>query len=134
MSTLLIDDEKFCRVYRSLHLIERAGSCLAEVWEFPAGWETSIDKSIRSFVQALRIANIRAYNELYRETEPERILSFTPIPPFSSIDLIVALRCIRYNIDDQNVKGCAKRLNRLLNYLMEMYIRDLPEYQQSDAW
>jgi hypothetical protein len=134
MSTMLIADEKFCRVYRGLHLVERAGSCLAEVWDYPAGWENGIDSALRSFVQALRTANIKAYNERYRENEPVRILSFTPRPPFNAIDLIKALHSIRYNIDDQNVKGCAKRLERLINYLMERYIRDLPEYQESDAW
>lgn len=134
MSTMLIDDQKFRRVYGSLNLVERAGSCLAEVWDFPVGWEDSIDTALRSFVQALRTANIKAYNERYQENEPVRILSFGPKPPFNSIDLIKALHCIRYNIDDQNVKGCAKRLERLINYLMETYIRELPEYQQSDAW
>jgi hypothetical protein len=88
MSTWLIDDEKFCRVYRSLHLVERAGSCLAEVCGFPAGWETSVDTALRSFAQALRTANIKAYNKRYHENEPVRILSFAARTPFNGIDLI----------------------------------------------
>jgi hypothetical protein len=85
---------------------------------------TSVDTALRSFVQALRTANIKAYNERCHENEPVRILSFTPRAPFNAIDLIKALQCIRYNIDDQNVKGRAKRLEKLIIYLMERYIRD----------
>jgi hypothetical protein len=101
------------------HLVERAGSCLSEVWDFPAGWETSVDAALRSFVQALRTANVKAYNERYHENEPVRILSFTPRAPFNTIDLIKALHCIRYNIDDQNVKG-----NPPLTSASSLYISD----------
>lgn len=134
MSTMLIDDEKFRRVYRSLCLVDTGGGCLAGALHFPAAEEQDIDAHLRSFVQALRTANINAYNERYDENQPSRILCLTEGTPYTPIDLIKALRCIRYNIDDQNVKGCRKRLEWLVNYLMEKYILELSEYQQSDAW
>ena len=132
MSTICFEDERFIRVYNSLCHMDPG--TLAHVWDYPEGWAAGLDAHFRSFVQALRIANIHAYNERYEENEPVRILSFNGGHSYSPIDLIKALRSVSYNIDDQNVNGCTDRLERLINCLMAEYISELPEYQQSDAW
>jgi len=134
MSTMLIEDEKFVRIYNSLCLMDSGGCGLALVWNYPEGWTESLGTHFKSFVQDLRLANIEAYNERYEENEPARILSFREGLSYRPIDLIKALRSISYNIDDQSVNGCAALLKRLINYVMWEYISALPEYQQSTAW
>jgi len=134
MSTMLIEDEKFVRIYNSLCLMGSGGCGLAFIWNYPEGWTESLDPYFRSFAQDLRLANINAYNERYDEDEPARILFFEEGLSYSPIDLIKALRSISYNIDDQSLNGCAVLLEKLINYVMWQYISDLPEYQQSTAW
>ncbi|OPY69431.1 MAG: hypothetical protein A4E63_01818 [Syntrophorhabdus sp. PtaU1.Bin050] len=134
MSTMLIEDEKFVHVYNSLCLMASGGCGLASIWEYPEGWMENLDTHFRSFVQALRTANIKAYNERYGENEPARILSFKEGLSYDPIDLIKAFRSISYNIDDQDINGCAALLEKLINYVMWQYISELPEYQQSTAW
>jgi len=101
MSTMLIEDEKFVRVYNSLCLMASGGCALASIWGYPQGWMESLDPHFKSFVQALRMANIHAYNERYCESEPARILSLNGGLPYGPIDLIKALRCISCNMDDR---------------------------------
>ncbi|OPY71430.1 MAG: hypothetical protein A4E63_01551 [Syntrophorhabdus sp. PtaU1.Bin050] len=134
MSTMLIEDEKFVRIYNSLRLMDSGGSGLASIWNYPEGWTESLYAHFKSFVQDLRTANINAYNERYEENEPARILSFKEGFSYGPIDLIKALRSISYNIDDQDVNGCAVLLEKLINYVMWQYISDTLEYQQSMAW
>ena len=88
----------------------------------------------RLSVQDLKRANVKAYNERYEENEPARILSFKEDLCYGPIDLIKALRSISYNIDEQDVNGCAAILEKLINYVMWQYISELPEYRQSTAW
>jgi len=134
MSTMLIEDEKFVRIYNSLCLMDPGGCGLAFIWNYPEGWTESLDAHFKSFVQDLRTANIKAYNERYDENEPARILSFRERFSYCPIDLIKALRSISYNIDDEDINGCAALLENLINYVMWQYISQLPEYEQSTAW
>jgi len=118
MSTMLIEDEKFVRIYNSLCFMDSGGGGLALIWNYPDGWTESLDSHFRSFVQDLRTANIKAYNERYEENEPARILSFKEGLSYCPIDLIKALRSISYNIDDKSVNGCAALLEKLINCVM----------------
>ena len=134
MSTMLIEDEKFVRIYNSLCFMDSGGCGLALIWNYPEGWTESLDAHLKAFVQDLSRANTNAYNERYEENEPARILSFKEELSYRPIDLIKALRSISYNIDDQSVNGCAALLEKLINYVMWQYISELPEYQESTAW
>jgi len=110
MSTMLIEDEKFVRIYHSLRPMDPGGCGLALVWNYPEGWPEGLDAHFKSFVQDLRTANVNAFNERYEENEPARILSFKEGFSYGPIDLIKALRSISYNIDDQDINGCAALL------------------------
>jgi len=134
MSSWLLDDDKFVQIYGGLCVMDSGTGELAHLWGNPEGWKDTFSIHLKSFVRDLRTANVKAFNERYDENQPFRILSFKGVRWYKTIDLIKALKCIRYNSDDQSVNGCAERLEGLINHLMSKYIEALPEYQQSDAW
>jgi hypothetical protein len=134
MSTWLIDDDKFVRIYGGLCVMDSGTGTLAHLWGNPEGWKDTFTTHLRSFVQDLRCANVKAYNDRYEEEEPFRILSFKGVRWYKTIDLIKALQCVSYNIDEKSVNDCSERLERLINHLMSRYIAELPEYKESDAW
>ena len=134
MSTWLLDDDKFVQIYGGLCVMDSGTGELAHLWGNPEGWKDTFSIHLKSFVRDLRTANVKAFNERYDENRPFRILSFKGVHWYKAIDLIKALQCIRYNMDDQSENGCSERLEGLINQLMSKYIEALPEYQQSDAW
>ena len=48
MSTILIEDEKFVRVYNSLCLMDSGGCGFAFVWNYPEGWTESLEDHFKA--------------------------------------------------------------------------------------
>ena len=77
MSTILYEDEKFLRIYATMNL---NGTAYAYLFGYPEGWQTSMSQHYQPFLDNLRIANIRAYNDRYDDADelPYSLLDFTP--------------------------------------------------------
>lgn len=130
MSTILYDDDKFLRIYETLTCKRQEYACL---FNYPEGWQTSMNPTYKSFVDDLRVANLKAYNERYDDgDEPEySFLDFTKgALPYTDMEFYVALNSISYNIDDENVNDCALRLVRLIASVAYTIISRLPQYDK----
>ena len=135
MSTALFDDDRFLQIRESLRL--KIGGDLVHVWSYPPNCEDRLvmKEIIDKFVQDLGVSNTRAFNARYEnENEPERILPNRSVLPFSTDHALVkALQAIDYNIDDENVNGCADILHKLLYHLMYGIVSKSPQYEKA-AW
>jgi hypothetical protein len=84
----------------------------------------------------LRLANTRAFNERYEdESVPDAILPQTSTQPYpTTYDLLKSLQSIEYNIDGEDVNGCAGKLHEVIHHVMYKIISGLPQYERSNAW
>lgn len=139
MSTILYENEKFLKIYESLR-IKRGGQEYAHLFKYPDGWNRSsgMDEHYQNFVDNLRIANIRAYNERYDDGDELEIslldFTHTVFPYGSDIQLLKSLRGLRYNLDDEDVNDCAKILSHLIDEVSHNIISRLPEWETADTW
>jgi len=139
MSTILYEDDKFLKIYETMR-IKRNGQEYAHLFKYPEGWERQsvMSKHYQDFVDALRVANIRAYNERYDDADELDIslLDFdhTVFPYGSDIQFLQSLRGLRYNLDLANVNGCAKILDGLIDEVSYDIISRLPEWETADTW
>ena len=137
MSTILYEDEKFLKIYETMR-IKRGGQEYAHLFSYPEGWQNSMDTYYQAFVDALRVANIRAYNERYDDADELGIslldFSHTVMPYGSDIQFLKSLRGLRYNLDEANVNGCAKILDHLIDEVSYDIISRIPEWETADTW
>lgn len=139
MSTILYEDEKFLKIYETIK-IKRGGQEYAHLFSYPEGWNLlgGMDKHYQNFVDALRVANIRAYNERYDDADELDIslldFSHTVMPYGSDIQFLKSLRGLRYNLDDANVNGCAKILDMLIDEVSYDIISRMPGWDEADTW
>lgn len=139
MSTILYADEKFLKVYESL-AIARNGQEYAHLFHYPDGWNQpgGMVQHYRDFVDALRVANIKAYNERYDDGDELEVslldFSHTVMPYGSNIQLYKSLRGLRYNLDDEDNNGCVGILDHLIDTLAYNIISRLPEYERANTW
>jgi len=137
MSTILYEDEKFLKIYETMR-IKRGGQEYAHLFSYPEGWQNSMDTYYQAFVDALRVANIRAYNERYDDADELDIslldFSHTVMPYGSDIQFLKSLRGLRYNLDEANVNGCAKILDHIIDEVSYDIISRIPEWETADTW
>lgn len=139
MSTILYEDEKFLKIYETIR-IKRGGQEYAHLFSYPEGWNQAggMDEHYRDLVDDLRVANINAYNERYDDGDELEIslldFSHTVMPYGSDIQLLKSLRGLRYNLDDADRNGCAKKLNQLIDEVSSDIISRIPEWETADTW
>lgn len=139
MSTILYENEKFLKIYETIR-IKRGGQEHAHLFSYPEGWNQpgGMDGHYRNFVDDLRIANINAYNERYDDAEELEIslldFSHTVMPYGSDIQLLKSLRGLRYNLDNADINGCAKKLDQLIDEVSYDIISRLPEWETAGTW
>ncbi len=135
MSTICYEAEKFLQIYATMNLNP---TDYASLFRYPEGWQTSMSQSFQSFLDNLRVANIRAYNARYDDADelPYSLLDFaTPIPPYASeIEFYKSLRGLRYNLDEQDVDGCFQLLNHLIDHVGYSIISRLPVWESVHTW
>ena len=135
MSTILYEDEKFLRIYATMNL---NGTAYAYLFGYPEGWQTSMSQHYQPFLDNLRIANIRAYNDRYDDADelPYSLLDFTlPVSPYASdIEFYKSLLGLRYNLDEQDVSRCRELLNRLIDEVAYSIISQLPTWEKVPTW
>lgn len=137
MSTILYEDEKFLKIYQTMR-IKRGGQEYAHLFSYPEGWQNSMDTHYQEFIDALRVANIKAYNERYDDAEELDIslldFSRAVMPYGSDIQFLKSLRGLHYNLDEADVDGCAKILDHLIDEVSYNIISQIPEWDKADTW
>lgn len=137
MSTILYENEKFLRIYQNLRLYD-GGQGYAWVFGYPEGWQNSMDRYYQTFVDNLRVANIRAHNARYDDAKELEfsLLDFSqPVLPYpTTIQFYQSLRGLHYNLDNQDYDGCLKILDRLIDAVGFAIIRQLPQWEKADTW
>ena len=139
MSTILYEDERFLRIYETLS-ITRGGQEYAHIFLYPEGWDKpdGMNQHYQGFVDNLRVANIKAYNSRYEDADELEVslldFSRSVMPYGSNIQFCKSLRGLRYNLDNEDVNGCAEILNRLIDVVSYRIISRLPEWERADTW
>lgn len=137
MATILHRDLKFLKIRETM---KREAKRYAEVWNYPENWRGYgvMEKIIDQFIQDLRASNIQAYNEANDEFVPICILPQTPKGQpdcyQSDIELLQSFHSVRYNLDNENINGCADKLAKLCCWLAEEICYNLPEYKLVNVW
>ena len=140
MSVILYQDEKFLRIYQSLHL---RGSRIAHIWHYPKGWDKpdGMDETLKNFVNDLRRANTITWNRQYEDDQyPLDILPSRRATSYSdNFELLKSLRGLRYNLiandgSETNLLGCMEKLDRLIEFVAFEIIDKLPEWERANTW
>ena len=141
MSVTLYEEEKFLRIYQSLHL---AGQDLARLWSYPPGWQEpgGMDAHFRSFITDLRRANTATWNRQYSDDpQPFTIPDFDKgvLPYVNDFQLLKSLQGLRYNLisndgKETNFLQCYDRLHYIIDHLMSSIINELPQYAAAKTW
>lgn len=135
MSVILYEDEKFLKIATSLKLQSQD---IAHLWLYPKGWDqwNGMDKKIEKFANALRNANIDAYNERYSEKEPYQTVDYSRVKfPLTQFELIKSLRGISYNsVESEKFNRTKDKLFKVIYFLMSQVMNSLPEYERAKTW
>jgi len=134
MSTILYEDEKFLQIYESMAC---KGYEYAWMFHYPEGWQTDMSPHYQQFVDDLRVANIKAYNGRYDDGDELEysLLDFAhTVSPYNDMRFYKSLKGLRYNLDDEDVNGCAMLLNKLIDAVASRIIERIPKYETADTW
>jgi len=97
----------------------------------------TIQNTILQFANDLHRSNVSCWNQQYDEKDEISTITGKTTPYKSKIDLVKALRGVRYNIiensgHEHSFKGCGKIIEKLINSLQSQIVEKLPEYEQAE--
>lgn len=123
MSVFLVDDSTYQKVAASLVHYQRYGRYSTLTYELR-------DVNIAKFVETLRTANYKSYDERYRESSPIPPFTFQPTTPLQMFQLLKSLECIEYQTYQIELKHDAEHdLENIMTAIRKEIIRTLPQYE-----
>ena len=140
MSVILYEDERFLKIYESLHLKGRDLACF---WDYPEGWDkpNGMNEVLWNFVNDLRRANTITWNRQYQDEQyPLDILELKTVTPYKNdFQLLKSLRGVRYNLisndgQETDLLGCMQKLDKLILHIAFEIVDRLPEWEMADTW